>query len=146
MKTFKQYVGEAWIDQIDGTRSAPTPTPIFINPTRKELVSCESYGQCPAFLLGDDMYVWQDSLHYEALEKLELDSNKDFIPLRLYLDGSSIQGVMVTDTSKRTNWNHNPEVYDAIINHRFIRLYGEDIEGDDFVSYYDEAIGGSWHK
>ena len=146
MITFKQYITEAWTDQISGSRSDPTPTDIFINPTRKELASCANYGGCPAILLDDDMYVWQDSLHYEALEKLELDNNKDFIPLRLYLDGSSIQGVMVTDTSKQTNWNHNPNVYEAIINHRFIRLYGEDIEDDEFVSYYDEAIGGSWHE
>jgi hypothetical protein len=145
MKTFKQYVGEAWTDQISGSRSDPTPTDIFINPTRKELASCANYGGCPAILLDDDMYVWKDSLHYEVIDKLQLDK-KNIIPLRLYLDRSTVLGVEVTDTSKRTNWNHNPEVYDAIINHRFIRLYGEDIEGDDFVSYYDEAIGGSWHK
>ena len=145
MITFKQYITEAWTDQISGSRYDPTSTDIFINPTRKELASCENYGGCPAILLDDDMYVWKDSLHYEVIDKLQLDK-KNIIPLRLYLDRSTVLGVVVTDTSKLTKWHHNPKVYDAIINHRFIRLYGGDIEDDEFVSYYDEAIGGSWHQ
>jgi len=49
---------------------------------------------------------------------------------------------VVTDSSKRTKWYHNPEVAEVIRNYPYLNKMWDDIE----VDYYDSDIVGDWEE
>ena len=98
--------------------------------------------------MDQDLYIWSEALHASARKSLKILDNKNAIPLNLYLNGSRIVGVSLTDWAKNTKWHHNPKVKDAIIKNKWIKLYAdsEALQDPNFIGYYDESIVGLWHE
>ena len=124
------------------------PVTGYKNPTPKQMNSCKKFDQVRAFLVGKDMYIWEEAVHRAAARALGLLSDSNVIPLNMYLNGSKIGAVAITDFANNTKWHHNPKLKDAILNNKWIKLYADksDIQDPDFVSYYDSAIYGPWHE
>ena len=119
---------------------------VYKNPSMMELKGVaedhplEDAGWVGSWLVGNDWYVWSynDALHYDIEKQLGIQNG---IPLSIAFNDRKAF-VVVTDSSKRTNWHHNPDVADAIRNHPHL---GSQFNIED-ISYYDEAIVGSWHE
>ena len=120
----------------------------YKNPTPKQINEVKRYDQVRAFLVGKDMYVWPDALHATAARSLGISGDSNIIPLNMFLEGSKIGAVSITDFANHTKWHHNPKLKDTITKNKWIKLYAnnEDLKDPDFVSYYDQAIYGPWHE
>jgi len=124
------------------------PVTGYKNPTPQQINACKEYDQVRAFLVGKDLYVWKEAIHRAAARTLGLIGKSDVIPLNMYLSGSNIEAVAVTDFANNTKWHHNPKLKDAILKNKWIKLYANnsDVKDPDFINYYDSAIYGPWHE
>lgn len=112
---------------------------IFRNPTRKEFG--ELGGEIRAFLVGDDVLMWNafGALHGEVREQLKLD--RDAISLEIWSEGYGNEClVQVTDNTQRTKWFHNPEIVDEIKGNAGLNRMFDGIS----IEYFDAAIYGDW--
>ena len=100
------------------------------------------YQEARAFLDGNNIYVWPvfEDLHGNMASKIGVSSKA--IPLVIgFSNRGEIDYCMVTDHSRRTVWDHNPDVYQEIVSHPRLRsLSSSDLD----VGYYDLAIVGDW--
>ena len=112
---------------------------VFRNPTRKEFSECG--GEIRAFLVGDDVLMWNafGALHGEVREHMKLDA--DAISLEIYSEGYGSECIaMVTDITRRTKWYHNPEIVDEIKSNSGLNRMFDHVS----IEYFDEAIYGAW--
>ena len=112
---------------------------VFKNPTRKELLQCKEYDSVRAFVVDDDLYVWNPfrALHQEIRDQLNLPP--DAISIEITFVGRSA-AVMVTDNTKNTIWHHNPKVVPELSNNSRLRQLFNNIH----IDFYDSAIVGNW--
>jgi len=134
-----QDILEAFYDSFKNHRDRKV-VEIFKNPNSKEMK--ESMGRADyvrAFLVDNDVLVWNvfGALHFEIEERFNLGNNA--IPIILYPNDNIIE---VSDHSKRTIWNHNPKVKNAILNNGWVKSNMSNVQ----VHYYDEDIEGDWEK
>ena len=115
---------------------------IFKNPSRKELsvFALGKNNQVRAFIVGNDLLVWNmfSALHQTVREELKLDKNA--IPLNLYAMIGGDGFAIVTDNTRDTPWWHNGDVADAIEENPFIVKNFKYLE----IEYYDSDIVGDW--
>lgn len=116
---------------------------IFHNPSPKEYKEClAGNDQVRAFLVGDDVLVWNvfSALHQMVREELRLPA--DSIPLVIYGDLGDVCGALITDNSRNTVWWHNGEVHDVIQSNAYLSRHFIATE----IAYYDEDIVGAWTR
>lgn len=114
---------------------------VFQNPSPKEYKEClAGNDQVRAFLVGDDILVWDvfSALHQMVRDELHLPA--DSIPLVIYGDLGEVCSAEVTDNSRNTVWWHNGEVHDVIQSHAYMSRHFLATR----VGYYDEDIVGEW--
>src|SRR6478736_4207682 len=116
----------------------PITADIYKNPTRKEL----NYVHSTYAVQGDDvpgmidpqgnLFIWTPYLlHYKIYESKKLPAN--CIGIRIYYDASECS-VSVTDFTKHSSWDHNPETPKAIFNSYLSKLF-QIVD----ITYYDDA-------
>ncbi len=118
-----------------------TPCEVFKNPSKQEFRKVEGKNdQVRAFIVGDDLYVWNvyQSLHQTVREELKLP--EDSISLTISGKVGADAYVSVTDNVRHTRWFHNPEVADAIYQNPWIARLFNEIE----IDYFDDGIWGDW--
>lgn len=113
---------------------------IYKNPSRKEWKECEQYHNVRAFVVGNDLYIWNPfaAVHQMVREHLGLDGEAISVTISAIFGQECF--VTITDNVRKTKWWHNPEVVDAIHNCHYLNRVFADIE----INYYDEDIGGRW--
>lgn len=111
---------------------------VFKNPNSKEMKEVMGKGDyVRALLIGNDILVWNvfGALHMDIMKQFNL--GKDAIPIILYPNADIID---VSDFSKYTNWDHNPNTKSAILNNNWVKSNMSNVQ----VHYYDEDIEGDW--
>lgn len=131
-------LNETYVTGFAGIRGAEAA--VFRNPSAKEWKECEQYGDVRAFIVGDDLLIWSPFVAVHQMVREALNLPDTAIPL--VISGSLRDEIhaSVTDNSRNSPWWHNPEVVSAIQECAFVKRNFEDVE----VSFYDEAIEGSW--
>jgi hypothetical protein len=137
----KKNIHESLVDTFRNIRGHTCE--VYKNPTLRELKT--TYGkdmsEAPrAFLVGDDILVWQatTALHQEIRTHFNL--LKDAIPLLLYGTPKQELDAQITDNSENTPIWHSPEIHWDVMLHPYLEKMFKDID----VSYYDEDIYGDW--
>ncbi len=116
---------------------------VFKNPDRREYKAAKADNDdVRAFLVGDDIYVWNtfQAVHRAVRDELKLPDTA--VPLNLYGTPGSEGLANVSDATQGTPLWHNPEVYDMVQEHPYLLRAFTEIE----ITYYDEAIVGDWHR
>lgn len=137
-----ESLNETFVDGFAGLGGKPCE--IFKNPTPKELKGCmdPSSHSVRAFLVGDDILIWNTFAALHGMVRTALSVPKEGIPLVIYMEPRGLGGecnVEVTDASTSTPWYHNPEIVEEIHTHPYMRGF-KDVE----ISFFDEAIFGDW--
>ncbi len=136
-----------WIDLVEkyetgfsGIRGAEVA--IYRNPSPKEWKSCEQYGEVRAFIMGDDLLIWDvfAAVHQMVREHLHLPNTA--IPVILAGTFRGEAHANITDNSRLGPWWHNGEVVNAIQECAYLKKNFSGVE----VSFYDEAIEGPWDE
>lgn len=113
---------------------------IYRNPTTKEWKDCDEYGEVRAFIVGDDVLVWNPFTAVHQMVRDHLSLGNDAISVSIGGMFRNEAYINVTDNTRNTPWHHNPEVIAAIRQCAFIRTHFTSVE----IGFYDEAIVGPW--
>ncbi len=137
---FKQFLKEKFHDMYVSIYTKKT-VEIFKNPSRKEYREVIASDSVRALLGPKDLYIWNTWAECHNNVKDKSPKFKNMIAVVIFGEYGKDVDVQLTDGNSGTKWDHNPEVYDFIMNHSLLNSMFRSIE----VSYYDEAIGGAWH-
>ncbi len=132
-------LAEKYQDGFSGIKGAEVA--IYRNPTAKEWKDCDEYGEVRAFIVGDDVFVWNPftALHQMVRDHLSLGNEAISVSIGGMFRNEAY--INVTDNTRNTPWHHNPEVIAAIRQCAFIRTHFTSVE----IGFYDEAIVGPWN-
>lgn len=115
---------------------------VFKNPSPREMAECKPHHEVGAILTAKDIYVWdrEKAYHKNAMDQLKLHRD---LPLLLIPDNTNPNrfDILITDASKGTKWNHNPNTANFIRNHPFFKN-----KQIDHIMYWDEDVVGDWEE
>ena len=133
-------IEESYVSGFTGIKGAEVV--IYRNPTRKEWKECQQHDEVRAFIVGNDILIWNPYVALHQMVRDELSLGNDAISIMI--EGNFGDGcyVSVTDNTRNTPWWHNPAVIDAIEDCGFMASKFPTIE----IGFYDEAIVGSWDE
>ncbi len=137
-RDLRNRLNEVFIHEFKPSYTKGKSCEIFKNPTAKEYRTFE--GMARGFIIDDrTVILWKvyDSLHQTVRDELKL--SKDVIPIVIYGDLKSDVNIEVTDNIRNSELLHTP-LSEVIRTNAYIQAAFRDIN----VSYFDEAIVGSW--
>lgn len=122
------------------------PVEVFKNPSRKELKEIAQHDEVRAFLVGNDLIVWNTygAIHHQMSEQIQIPDDSVALNMNVHQDGKSYY-VRVSDWTRRSSWFHNPEIVPYIMNHPALKLVRD--RGPEFeIGFFDENIVGRWDE
>ncbi|RLI47197.1 hypothetical protein DRO61_08180, partial [Candidatus Bathyarchaeota archaeon] len=143
----QKVISESWYKAFKNRENKTVD--VFMNPSKKDLKrESGGYNNIRGFIHGNNLFVWNGhkSIHDEVANNIQTNQ-KEAIPVMLYINkDGSINGIRVTDFSKRGNWFRNPNTKDAILKNKYIRMNidKQSMKDEDFIDYFDSAIVGKW--
>jgi poly(A) polymerase len=113
---------------------------VFINPSSKELRECIEHDQYALLLTDKDAYSWNRMLAYHEQIRVKDKIFRNAVSLLVWPEGNfNTVSVMVTDNTRDTTWNENPNTEKFIRNHPFFK--GKTIND---ILYWNQDIVGDW--
>jgi hypothetical protein len=98
--------------------------------------------QVRAFIVANDLLVWNvfSALHQSVRDELKL--GPDVIPLNLFGVMGDEAVAVVTDNTRNTSWWHDGNVAAVIEDHPFMLRNFKSVE----IDFYDSDVVGDWRS